>query len=359
MKRVFMFGYYGFRNIGDEAILEAIVGQFREVMPQVTLTALSYHAEETSHRYGIEAVSRNHFLEVIRSIRKSDLVMSGGGSILQDVTSSRSLMYYLGIILLAKILRKKVAFYGNGFGPITRPINQYLVKYIINRVDLLTVRDDESCALMRQMGIHRPIHITADAAFTLTTQSQKKLTKQQTPPRVGISVRRWKNQPVYLPVIAACADALICKGYEIYFIPMQTPSDTKVSAEIIEMMKGTASIIDTGDTPGKMIEFISEMEFIIGMRLHSLVFSAIAGVPMIGLSYEAKITSFLKRVEQPCAGNVETLTEEQMMNTLDDFLHNMEEYQCKVRLQQTILKDRAVENTKMVQAFLWNGETAS
>jgi polysaccharide pyruvyl transferase WcaK-like protein len=110
MKKVFIFGYYGFHNIGDEAILEAIVDEFQKVMPEVSLTALSYNAAETSRRYSIEAVSRNRFVEVVRSIGRSHLVMSGGGSILQDVTSSRSLLYYLGIILVGQNTGEKSCF---------------------------------------------------------------------------------------------------------------------------------------------------------------------------------------------------------------------------------------------------------
>ena len=204
MKNVFLFGYYGFNNIGDEAILEAIVGQFRQQMPQVKLTALSYKAAETAEKYTILTVSRNRFFQVFRSIKQADLVMSGGGSILQDVTSSRSLLYYLGIILLAKVFGRKVAFYGNGFGPITRPLNRWLVRRMINQVDLITVRDEESRQLMQALGIVQPITVTADAAFTLPVlQGREETSDGQAPRKVGISVRRWKNQSGYIPAVAA------------------------------------------------------------------------------------------------------------------------------------------------------------
>ena len=354
-----MFGYYGYNNIGDEAILEAIIGQFREIMPDVKLSALSYKAATTSSLYGIHAVSRNRFFDVFRTITRADLVMSGGGSILQDVTSSRSLMYYLGIILLAKMVGKKVAFYGNGFGPITQPLNRKLVKHIINRVDLITVRDEESKRVMEQLGIHQPITVTADAAFTLSLLSDKStVQKNVTKKTVGISVRSWKNQANFISAIAVCADKLAAEGYEICFLPMQQPSDAVVSRDIIRLMESPAEILQTAVTPRSMIQAISSMDFIIGMRLHSLVFSAIAEVPMVGLSYEAKITSFLKLVQQPCAGDVETITEEQLTQTITEFLANQDKYRDKLLIHKQTLHYKAVKNSEIIRAFLMEGDAA-
>ncbi|MEN1759135.1 polysaccharide pyruvyl transferase CsaB [Anoxynatronum sibiricum] len=357
MKNIFIFGYYGFNNIGDEAILEAIVGQFRQQMPQVTLTALSYKAAETADRYGIMAVSRNRFVEVFRSIKKANLVMSGGGSILQDVTSSRSLMYYLGIIFLAKVFGRKVAFYGNGFGPITRPLNRWLVRQLINQVDLITVRDEESRQLMQALGIQRPITVTADAAFTLPLlQGRVASDKSHEPKKVGISVRSWKNQSIYLPAVAACADLLAHSGYEVCFLPMQPPADTRVSEEIMNQMTQQAAVIKVDETPSAMIRAISEMDFIIGMRLHALIFAAIAGVPMVGLSYEAKITSFLKLVQQPCAGEVETLDKDQLINTVLAFLKDQEQHKLNLMKQRDELCRKSAQNAALIQNFLLKEE---
>jgi len=361
MKNVFIFGYYGFHNIGDEAILEAIVEEFREILPDVKLTVLSYNASETSNRYQIAAVSRNRFWEVIKSIKKSNLVMSGGGSILQDVTSSRSLMYYLGIILLAKLMGKKVAFYGNGFGPILRRSNQWFVKHIINRVDLLTVRDVESRQVMEQLGIKQPIHVTADAAFMLKTLNMNSTEnhKYSQSMKVAISVRQWKNKQQYIPILAASADELVQKGYEIFMIPMQTPSDRIISEEIVQQMHYPAKIINSKPTPKEMIAVIAEMDFVIGMRLHSLIFSTIACVPMIGLAYETKITSFLKIVEQPCAGDVETLTMKDMVHTINEFLENMDKYKAKISHNNHELKMKSAKNTLLIKSFLMEGDSSA
>lgn len=358
MKRIFMFGYYGFNNTGDEAILEAIVEQFRKILPGVHLSALSYTAAETEKRYNIHAVSRNRFFQVIQSICKADLVMSGGGSILQDVTSSRSLLYYLGIIALAKLAGKKVAFYGNGFGPVSRPFNKALAKCVINRVDLITVRDEESKKLMESLGVHRNIVVTADAAFTLSGLSMYEDVSDKQP-TVGISLRNWQGKDHYTAMVAACADELVQSGYQVLFLPMQYPADVTISKEVASMMKMPAQVLEEKKDPKEMIAEMGKLDFMIGMRLHSLIFAAIAEVPMIGLSYESKITSFLKLVSQPCAGDVETLTEEELRKTVNQLIQEKVPYKNKLKEAKLELNQKAYHNATMIKEFIYRGEGIS
>ena len=124
MKEIFIFGYYGFQNTGDEAILQVIVEQIKKNIPHAGLTVLSYKAAETMDKYNVRAISRNKYIDLIRAIKGSDIIISGGGSILQDATSVRSLLYYLAIIYLAKSLGKKTMFYGNGLDLLPNPLTE-------------------------------------------------------------------------------------------------------------------------------------------------------------------------------------------------------------------------------------------
>ena len=103
MRKIFIFGYYGFQNTGDEAILQVILDQIKKNIPHARLTVLSYKAAETIKKYNVRAISRNKYISLIKAIKESDIIISGGGSILQDATSIRSLFYYLAIIYLAKV----------------------------------------------------------------------------------------------------------------------------------------------------------------------------------------------------------------------------------------------------------------
>ncbi|NLK01375.1 MAG: polysaccharide pyruvyl transferase CsaB, partial [Clostridia bacterium] len=144
MPRVVLSGYYGFQNAGDEAILYSIIKALRKVSPDIEMLVLSNSPSETSLRHGVEAANRWCIKEIYSEIRKSDLFISGGGSLLQDVTGLKSLVYYLGIVFLAKLLGKPVMFYAQGIGPINSFIGRVLTKIAADRVDLITVRDENS-----------------------------------------------------------------------------------------------------------------------------------------------------------------------------------------------------------------------
>ncbi|SNS09438.1 polysaccharide pyruvyl transferase CsaB [Anaerovirgula multivorans] len=363
MKKIFLFGYYGFQNTGDEAILEAIIDQIKKTLADVKLTALSYKAKDTFQKYGIDAVSRNSFKEVIKAIKESDVVISGGGSILQDVTSSRSLIYYSVIILLAKKMGKRVMFYGNGFGPITRYSNKKLVKYIINQVDVITVRDYQSKEYMQSLGIKKDIVVTADIAFGLEDISEEKVETilqkeaiETTKKWVGISVREWKGQTHYKEVVAKTADYLMSRNYGVVFIPMQFPSDIDTSREIAAMMKGTPKIIESQYSPREIIGMISRLDLLLGMRLHSLIFAAIAEVPMVGLEYDAKIKNFLKLVNQKNGGIVEKIDIIHLWSTIDAVIEHRDEHIQQLRGVKKSLHKKMEMNIEIFSKFMQEGE---
>ena len=161
-------GYYGYDNLGDDAILYAISRQLSALEPPVRLTVLSQRPAETAACYGLRAVSRFSPIAVLRAIRKSDLLISGGGSLLQDRTSTRSVRYYLGVIRLAQLLRKPVFLYANGIGPLSREKNRRRVCKCIDSCSGVTLRDSDSLLELRTLGVTRQdILVTADPAFTL------------------------------------------------------------------------------------------------------------------------------------------------------------------------------------------------
>ena len=124
MYNILISGYYGFDNIGDESILRTLVSSLREHIPGCSLTVLSHNPASTREKYGVEAVERMSPMAILRAVKQCDMLISGGGSLLQDVTSSKSLHYYLSIIRCAEFFHKKVFIYSQGIGPIDRPGNR-------------------------------------------------------------------------------------------------------------------------------------------------------------------------------------------------------------------------------------------
>lgn len=362
MKKVLLFGYYGYQNTGDEAILKTIIQQIKSAAPDAMIKVLTYKAEETAKKYQVEAVSRNRFMELLRAIKDCDVVVSGGGSILQDVTSSRSLLYYLAIIWMAKKMGKKVMFYGNGFGPITKRYNKNLVRYIINQVDVITVRDFQSKESMKALGINRDIQVTADVTFAMEPLAEEKGKEilraeglLETKKIIGISVRSWWGKENYKQIIAKTADYLQQLNYQVVFIPMQYPHDQTLSQEIIKMMKSNAVVLNQIYSPEEILSVISNMDLLIGMRLHSLVFASIAKVPMVGIEYEDKIKSFLELVNQKSGGVAEALDEITLWSTIESVLQQGRKHKENLNKVIIDLKHKANLTKEIFQEFLTRG----
>ena len=166
--RIALSGYYGFDNAGDEALLSAITSSIRKITPQADFVVFSGSPARTTARHAIRAVNYLDPWAVGRELNRCDLLISGGGSIFQDVTSWRSLPYYIAVVALAKLLGKTVVFYAQGVGPIQRSISKFLMRLVANRVDLITVRDEKSKQLLLDLGVTLPpLRVTADPVFSL------------------------------------------------------------------------------------------------------------------------------------------------------------------------------------------------
>lgn len=314
MKRVFIFGYYGFKNLGDEAILSSIVKVIKEKDSTTQIYALSYNTKYTENIHRINGVSRNSFKDILTAIKNADLVISGGGSLLQDVTSSRSLLYYLTIIGIAKFFKKPVLFFCNGFGPIRNNYNKYLAKTIINRVDKIVLRDPESKKLMEEIGVKKPIEVTIDSTFSLKGINNERaieiLQNEGIPTDkslIGISIRPWYVDENFIKTMASLGDYIANKGLSVLFVPMQASKDDEISRKVIEQMKNEAYILKKEYTPEEILGIIGTLDIMIAMRLHALIFACIKEIPMIGLEYDPKVETFLKMVDQKNGGKVEQL----------------------------------------------------
>ena len=150
---VVMSGYYGFSNAGDDAILQSIQEGIVAASEDISITVLSNDPALTERLYGLDAVPRFQVWKVLRALRRCDALLSGGGSLLQDRTSTRSLLYYLSIIRLAERFHKPVMLYANGIGPVSKPANRRRVKKAVERAALVTLRDRSSAKELQDMGV--------------------------------------------------------------------------------------------------------------------------------------------------------------------------------------------------------------
>lgn len=302
--RIAISGYYGCGNTGDEAVLAGILESFRLKAPEANFTVFSANPDSTARLHNVVAAPRMSASAVKRVLRESDLLISGGGSLLQDVTSLRSLVYYLWVVRSALSMRRPVMFYAQGIGPLRSRAGRLLTQNVANRVHAITVRDEGSAALLAQIGVTRPtIEVTADPAFGLTPAPRQRAEQILTEsgvdlmaPRVGIAIRPWHKTEVPLDAYVKLAEGIEAKG-QIVFLPMQPPGDTALSDSIAIRVPG-AIVIRQPLTPAEALAVTSQFDGLIAMRLHALIFGAMAGIPMLALGYDPKVHSLMTRLDR-------------------------------------------------------------
>ena len=352
-------GYYGFGNLGDDAILHAISGLFRQLPVQVRLTVLSNSPADTLRQYGLNAVPRFSPLELLRTLKRCDILISGGGSLLQNKTSTRSLLYYLSVIRLAQLLKKPVVVYANGIGPLLGKGNRRLVRKAIDKCALVTLRDHQSLQELRSLGVSRPdLYVTGDPAFTLKpTRAPRELLRElgigDNEQVVGISVRSLRENDHFPEQFAKLCDRLALeKGKTIVFLVMQESRDEAISREIMTKMSAPSYLSKTPGDPGAMLSLIRDMDAVVSMRLHTIIFAARMQVPVAGCVYDPKVAAFLDMLELPSCGTPRDLDADHAFRVTADLLDHREAV-CR-RLGDTVaeLSEQAQTTTELFARLL-------
>ncbi len=362
---IIISGYYGFRNSGDDAILMAIINDLRRFKENVRIVVLSKNPIETVKHYKVDSINRLNLFNAIRVFRKSKLFINGGGNLLQDDTSTRSLMYYLGATWLAKKLGAKVMVYANGIGPINKKINRTLTKKVLNKVDVITLREELSRKELDSLQVKKPvITVTADPALTVKSISEsainnillsEKITKSG--PLIGFSARTCENNLIYdESIISKAADFAVEKFNAVpVFIPMQ-PVDLTIIESIVSKMKHKGYILHGNYEVNDILGIISKMDMVVGMRLHSLIYAANLGVPVVGLVYDPKIEGFLQYFHQTSAGHIKDMTFEKLTEVMTTVWNNRASIKKELNIITAQLKEKALENAK-IAVDLINSQT--
>ncbi|MCK4241118.1 MAG: polysaccharide pyruvyl transferase family protein, partial [Candidatus Atribacteria bacterium] len=317
----------------------------------------------------VKAINRLHLISILNCLRDTNLFISGGGGLLQDSTGKGwSILYYLGLILVAKILRVPVIVYAQGIGPINKQINKKLMKWILNKVDLITVRDNSSKELLENLGVVKPsIYVNSDPSFLLRRKSNidildkhphiEELIYSNSHSVVGISVREYKeNREDLKEIFAKVADYLI-ENYKakIIFLPFKFDEDVCISEEILSLMKNKsqANVLKIRLEPEELLSLLSRLSLMVGVRLHSIIFSTMADIPFIALNYDRKVKNF-----------VESLGLSELLLELDDT--SLKNFKEKVKYikenndrikkilskKVKILEEKAFSNNDLVFKFL-------
>ncbi|MCT1403929.1 polysaccharide pyruvyl transferase CsaB [Paenibacillus sp. p3-SID867] len=405
-KTIVISGYYGFKNSGDEAVLKSILTALEQEGKatgiEINPVVLSIDPDWTSAAYGVKSVHRMKLGEVRQAIKDSDGLISGGGSLLQDATSPKTIPYYLGVLKIAQWLGKPTFIYAQGVGPVNRKLFYPMIRSIFRKCTYISVRDIQSGELLQSMGISaEAIHVVPDPVMGMPLPEgedvqrdfnpgsgleendvasvssieehresfeeplvQSSLSNRETEgegslPVIGISVRYWHPERKELKAVTEGLKALAAqRPVHLRFLPFHQPDDLEASQFIasgIGDISKNGSIISfyrDEKQPQDMLREVSHCDMILGMRLHSLIYAANQCVPLLGISYDPKINHFLKRLGSEPAGSSESLDavalKDQMLKLLDDAAA----WKAEHGEQITVLKQEAALPARHIAQYL-------
>ncbi len=295
-------GYYGFGNLGDEALLDVIVARLRAAYPGGSIDVLSADPAGTAARLNVEATPRMDLGAVRRAIDRADIVLSGGGGLLQNVTSLRSLLYYAGIVRTATRANKRTMIFAQSIGPLD-VFGRAVVRACCGGVVAATVRDEGSRRLLTSLLPKVRVERTADPVFLFepdATPLDLVAEGLSGPgPLVVVSVRRWPHNEATISMLATVVDRLANEhGAQVAFLPLGGAPDADVSTSVIRRAK-SAPLLLPAMTLGQAAQIIGHATLVIGMRLHALIIAARLGVPFSAVPYDPKVSALLDDLRYP------------------------------------------------------------
>ena len=344
-------GYYGYNNSGDDALLTALLKSLGKEAPDLDVVVLSARPQDTRERFGVDAKNRFSPFAVRNSLKNSRMLVNGGGNLIQDITSTHSLWYYLTVIRLAKKLGKKVCMLANGIGPLIRPFNIREAMKVLRSVDLITLRDKESCDYLSARIPDRRFEWTSDLAFLLEPTKVTGLSDLiPKKPYYVVAVRNWKTaRPDFAEALATAFDRIYDRhGIVPVLLPMQFKEDRKLSERIAELMQSPAVAVDRMLDIDSILNLIHGAQMTLGMRLHALIYSAVCKVPFAGLIYDGKVKSFTDDMSATAVLDVADITADKVVAMMEEVLPLTPEKQADLSAHTDAFRLRAHENITLL-----------
>lgn len=287
MTKVCISGYYGFKNFGDETILSVLLSHLKDL----DVTVFSSNPDFTSKTYNVKSIRSFDMKNVVNAIRNTDVLISGGGSLLQDVTSLKSLIYYALIIGLGIVFDKKVIIFAQGIGPINNKFAQIIVKTLLKQCAYVSVRDINSFEILKKWGIAG--EIVCDPVYSLETQSADNCGA------VGIQLRDFKTMNYNLLQKLAMLVATKFTDKKIEIFSLQNSLDLEICQKFEKILGSINPEIKTEIVTDNIIDRISKLDFFIAMRFHAILVALKYGVKTCAINYDIKVEQLAKSANIP------------------------------------------------------------
>lgn len=375
-KKITIMGWYGSHNAGDEAILSAIVTNIKHKIPLSNITVISNDPALTIRIHNTKSIYIKDKLSILQALFNTDLFILGGGGLLKPNSALRHLKY----LLLFKIFGSKTISYALGAIPLNNGFEKAVTRLALNLSDVITVRDYQSKEVLESLGVKRNIQVTADAAFGINIENDIENENEFNEelkiigrPYAAICLKEWQHEDLhevrryvnfdqFIESLARLCRLLIKeKELDLVFLPFQvSKNENDIPIHKLLMAKcgykDSLHLIEKRLTHREIIPILRNAELTIGMRLHSLIFSAIANTPIAALSYSPKVADFMKNIglEHYCI-DLRNFNEEKLLEIVN-LAHRKRKTLSQILIK--VVKSqrlKALQNVKLALAILEDG----
>ncbi|SCL22867.1 polysaccharide pyruvyl transferase family protein [Micromonospora inyonensis] len=359
-----VLGSYGGRNLGDEAILTALLADLRNQQPHARIVVFSRNPTHTlAHHPGVEAVPWEGVSRVDSAavLDRLDLLILGGGGILYDREARR----YLRVVRVAQERGLPLLTYAVGVGPLTEAVDCGMVRETLTSATEVTVRDEESRVVLEEAGLLTPITVTADPAFLLQPEDfPARLLREEGVPDgkrlVGMSVREpgraaeRLDVDAYHRLLAQVGDFLVHRiDADVVFVPMERDDIRHSHGVMSHMTAADRGRILHGDySPPQVLGLMRHFDLAVGMRLHFLIFAAMANIPFLPLPYAGKVFDLAQRLGVPALKGVAREVEGPLLAEVDRLWDERDRRAESVSLRVAEMCEQARSTSHVTRAVL-------
>ena len=361
---ILMTGGYGFGNLGDEAILSSYLRMF-DAFPDLNFRCriVSGNTMESSFLHpNIEKAIPWNWKRIDRELLKSDILLFGGGGVFFDFNNHKLKNLEQRCLLAQRAcdLGKKLIFLGIGVNNLSIRKNETMLRETIERSALITVRDDDSMRCLKEMGVRKDIHLTADPVFSLYRGKRDGPDAREST-TIGLCMRPTNRLLQLKPeadthlaekVAKFLKDLLENTSYSIEFISCKPGYDDAYAKDLINLV-GSGSRCRVVSTVhwNEVIERQKGYRAFIGMSLHSLIFAFINHIPIIGLSYSTKVDGLFNRIKRPqCCIGLEGDVASRLQSAWEAIENSGIDFRFAYTNRQ--LKEKALENIVLLREAL-------
>ena len=344
-RQLFIFGYYGWNNTGDDAMIYALLRELHISDSSICFAIFSQKPITVpSEVRDLVKFVESEPLKVIREIKRSSAFIIGGGTMMYDygynmnLLNMKRLSINLKILLLiiwAKLCKNKVYLLGIDVGSVTTFFGKFILKQIYRLSTFISVRDNLSYKVFNELGGGNKVLLTFDLATLLPLPSTKR-TKENI---LGISILPFfeiyhankTKDLLFIHKIAKGLNQWLKRDSQstvyLFIFKGKSKADDVLITEMLQKQlepSERVKLISYNPDPFEIMSQVAQCDAFLGMRYHSCLFAYLTNTPLLILNYFQKCQALAEDVGLPKHAVVSL--EEILKGEFERYLKHLQEY---------------------------------